>query len=69
MKVVTSTTAFNDAIGVRISISYSEIDDQTGQVISDNKRIDRVVTDSTAIQKIQAVRDYAQGILDNLPST
>lgn len=68
MKVVTSTTAFNDAIGVRISISYSEIDDQTGQVISDNKRIDRVVTDSTAIQKIQAVRDYAQGILDNLPS-
>lgn len=69
MKVVTSTTAFNDAIGVRISISYSEIDDQTGQVVSDNKRIDRVVTDSTAIQKIQAVRDYAQGILDNLPST
>lgn len=68
MRVVTSTTAFNDAIGVRISISYSEIDDQTGQVISDNKRIDRVVTDSTAIQKIQAVRDYAQGILDNLPS-
>jgi len=69
MRVVTSTTAFNDAIGVRISISYSEIDDQTGQVISDNKRIDRVVTDSTAIQKIQAVRDYAQSILDNLPST
>lgn len=69
MKVVTSTTAFNDAIGVRISISYSEIDDQTGQVISDNKRIDRVVTDSTSIQKIQAVRDYAQSILDNLPST
>lgn len=69
MKVVTSTTAFNDAIGVRISISYSEIDDQTGQVVSDNKRIDRVVTDSTAIQKIQAVRDYAQSILDNLPST
>ena len=69
MKVVTSTTAFNDAIGVRISISYSEIDDQTGQVISDNKRIDRVVTDSTAIQKIQAVREYAQEILNNLPST
>lgn len=69
MRVVTSTTAFNDAIGVRISISYSEIDDQTGQVISDNKRIDRVVTDATAIQKIQAVRDYAQSILDNLPSS
>lgn len=69
MRVVTSTTAFNDAIGVRISISYSEIDDQTGQVISDNKRIDRVVTDPAAILKIQAVRDYAQGILDNLPST
>lgn len=69
MRVVTSTTAFNDAIGVRISISYSEIDDQTGQVISDNKRIDRVVTDSIAIQKIQAVREYAQEILNNLPST
>ena len=65
MKVVTSIGLFNDAVGKRMSITYSEIDDQTGQIISDNKRIDRVVTDQTAIGHANALAEYAQQFVDN----
>jgi hypothetical protein len=64
IKTVTSITLFNDAVGKRISISYSEIDETTGQVISDNKRVDRVVTDRTAKADIEKVEDYAQEFID-----
>lgn len=64
MNVVTSIGVFNDAIGKRMSISYSEVDDMTGQVIADNKRIDRVVTDQTAIAHANALAEYAQQFVD-----
>lgn len=64
MKVVTSITLFNDAIGLRMSASYSEIDDTTGQVISDNKRIDRVVTDKSAKDANAVFVEYAQGLIN-----
>lgn len=66
MKVVTSVTLFNDAIGLRMSASYSEIDDTTGQVISDNKRIDRVVTSSSVKAASGTVMDYAQELIDTV---
>ena len=66
MKIVTSIGLFNDAVGKRISITYSEINDQTGEVISDNKRIDRVVTDQTAIVHENAIAEYAQNFVDNI---
>lgn len=59
MKIITSATVFNDAIGVRLSATYSEIDDQTGRVISDNLRFDRVVTDRDAIANAAAILKYA----------
>lgn len=65
MKIVTSIGLFNDAVGKRISITYSEIDDQSGRIISDNKRIDRVVTDQTAIGHANALAEYAQQFVDN----
>ena len=64
MKIVTSIGLFNDAVGKRISITYSEVDEQTGQVISDNKRVDRVVTDKTAIGHANALAEYAQEFID-----
>ena len=66
IKTVTSITLFNDAVGKRISISYSEIDETTGQVISDNKRVDRVVTDRAAKADIEKVEGYAQEFVDEL---
>ncbi len=65
MKIVTSIGLFNDAIGKRISITYSQVDDQTGQVISDNNRIDRVVTDQTALAHANAIAEYAQQFVDS----
>jgi hypothetical protein len=66
IKTVTSVTVFNDAVGKRMSITYSEIDDSTGKVISDNKRIDRVVTDSEMKRTINSIEDYAQEFVDAL---
>lgn len=65
MKIVTSVGLFNDAVGKRITITYSEIDDQTGKIISDNKRIDRVVTDHDALVHANAIAEYAQQFVDN----
>lgn len=64
IKVVTSVTVFNDAVGKRMSITYSEIDSETGKVISDNKRIDRVITDASARQTADALTAYAQTFVD-----
>ena len=49
INVVTSTTVWNDAVGMRASITYSEVDTETGKIIADNKRIDRVITDRVLI--------------------
>lgn len=65
MKIVTSITVWNDAVGKRMSITYSEIDDQ-GKVISDNNRVDRVITDTTAKGHANALSDYAQDYIDSL---
>lgn len=59
MKSITSATVFNDAIGVRLSATYSEIDDDTGRVISDNNRFDRVITDQGAKDHAAALLEYA----------
>ena len=64
-KIVTSVTTFNDAVGVRMSVTYSEIDDQTGRIISDNKRYDRVVTDRNVKDASSILFDYAT---DSLPT-
>lgn len=63
-KIVTSATVFQDAVGMRMSATYSEIDDQTGRVISDNQRFDRVITDRDARDAAQSILDYAT---DSLP--
>ena len=66
MKVVTSATVFSDAVGYRLSMTYSEIDEETGKIISDNMRIDRVITDKTAKSHAKAVLEYAQEFIDGL---
>lgn len=64
MKIITSVTVFNDAIGMRMSATYSEIDEATGRVISDNNRFDRVITDADARNAAQDLISYAT---DSLP--
>ena len=65
MKVVTSVTIWNDAVGKRISITYSEID-ETGKIIADNKRIDRIITDASARKLAEDLQAYAQTFVDSI---
>ena len=43
----------------RLSASWSEVDEETGKIISDNQRFDRVITDAAAREHAQALLDYA----------
>lgn len=65
MKKVTSYTIFDDSVGKRISLTYSEIDDN-GMVVTDNKRIDRVITDSDIIAKANDISAFAQTFVDSI---
>lgn len=64
MKVVTSYTIFNDAVGIRMSVSFSEVDETTGRVINDNNRIDRVITDNQMKSLANSLKEYAQEFVD-----
>ena len=66
MKRATSATVFQDAVGMRMSITYSVVDDETGRIIEDNKRITKVVTDNTQVTHAQAVLADAQAYVDTL---
>lgn len=61
-KVITSVTVFNDAVGLRMSATYSEIDD-SGRVVKDNQRFDRVVRDSDAKSAVNDLFEYANNVL------
>lgn len=66
MKTVTSATVWNDAVGMRMSITYSEIDETTGKVTADNKRIDRVITDKNQKSAFNSMLNIAQDFVDQL---
>jgi len=63
MKLVAGVTVFQDLVGTRMSINYSEVDDQ-GTVIADNKRIDRIITDADLKASATALMQGAQNILN-----
>ena len=63
MRVITSVTVFHDAVGLRMSATYSEVDDATGLIVNDNKRIDRVITGDDAKASAQALMTYAESAL------
>lgn len=65
MRKVTSVTVWNDAVGKRVSITYSEISD-SGVIIADNKRIDRVLTDPGMIATADDLAADAQALVDEV---
>jgi len=64
MKIVTSATVFRDALGMRLSYTFSEVDEETGKIISDNNRANRMITDSDAQNAAEAVLAYAAESLE-----
>ena len=64
MKVATSATVWNDAVGKRMSIGYSEVDESTGKIISDNNREDKVITDKETKALIENLLEVAQSLIE-----
>lgn len=65
MRVVTSVTIFNDAVGMRMSVTYSDVDENTGRILLDNSRIDRVITDQDVKTTANSLLEQAQTFVEN----
>lgn len=63
MKKITSMTIFDDAVGTRLSLTYSEISED-GRIVSDNKRIDRILIDQDALVAKSELMEYAKTLID-----
>lgn len=64
MKIITAVSVFEAAMGLRMSAVYSEVDDETGRILSDNNRFDRVVMDKDIQAKARELLSYAGTLLD-----
>lgn len=64
IKLVTSTTFFRDEVGQRVSVTYSIIDEATGKIVSDNRRIDKVLYNADEKAFASQVETFAQDIVD-----
>ena len=64
MKKVTSATIFNDAVGTRISFTYAEIDEKSGEITRDNIRLDKIITEKDILSDAGALLDYCQEYVD-----
>lgn len=63
MKKVTSMTVLTTAEGKRISVTFSEIDDN-GNIIKENERVNKVVVNRNALSCIADLEEFAQDIVD-----
>lgn len=63
MKKVTSMTILTTAEGKRLSITYSEID-ESGNIIEENKRINKVLVNRAALDCVMELEGFAQDIVD-----
>jgi hypothetical protein len=66
MKVATSATVFSDAVGIRLSVTYSVIDEESGKIIEDNKRANKVLTDVVAKNLANQLLSYSQTYIETL---
>ena len=64
MKKITSMTVLTTGEGQRISITYSEIDDK-GNLVSENNRVNRIIVDEEALEKVAALEEFAKGIVED----
>ena len=48
----------------RIAITYDVINDETGVVMEQNKKINRIITVDSAKESVKALEKYAQAVID-----
>lgn len=56
-------TTLTTAEGKRISITFSEIDDN-GNIIKENERVNKIVVNQNALECIAGLEEFAQKIVD-----
>ena len=49
-----------------MSMVYSEIDEKTAKIVSDNKRTDIAVTDSEVLSAMAPIETYVQNYIDTI---
>lgn len=49
-----------------MSMVYSEIEEKTAKIVSDNKRTDIVVTDSEVLSVMATIETYVQNYIDTI---
>ena len=64
MKIVTAITFWNDAMGKRMSVAVSEVN-AAGQIIRDNVRLDRIVTDPKLLKHLDAITEAAKTMVED----
>ena len=65
MNKVTSMTMFETSAGPRLSITYSEISED-GRILKSNIRVDRILVKSELITHTEALKDYAQSVVNDM---
>lgn len=63
MKKATSMTVLTTAEGKRLSITFSEID-ENGNIVKENERVNKVVVNRDALACISELEEFAQEIVD-----
>ena len=64
MNNLKSITITNDGASKRVAIAYDVID-ENGKVINPNKRLNRIVTDATALKNLAALEKFANALMED----
>lgn len=65
MKKVTSVTTFNTAEGVRVSFTYSELD-EAGTITAQNIRKNLICTDEETLASIEQINKFLTSKLEEV---
>jgi len=65
MRVVTSVSLFKVAAGQKMSITYSDINEE-GDIVKDNVKTSKIILDEEVIEKINTVLQEPQTIVESI---
>lgn len=65
MRNIKSIAIASDGNLKRLAITYDEIDAETGKVVNQNVKTNRVVTDVEVLADIAEIETFAQTIIDS----
>lgn len=64
MNNVKAVAVSTDGNMKRLSISYDQVDEETGKVINSNARMNRIIAEEEVINAVNVIEAFAQKIVD-----